>query len=182
MWHWLLIATVVCGHLFALIAEGRLNRSNMAFLLHSGAEEVAHGYSDRFHLWGHFIIPLSVTEYVLHGFSSNPGNQLIGAFILILALLLRVWSIQTLGRMWSRKCFYIYGVPLVRKGPYRFLKHPEYMSRLLDIAGLTLLFSAWWSGTVCFLAALFYLTKIVPLEQRQLDMMAFQNLKPPHSS
>ena len=182
MWHWLLIATVVCGHLFALIAEGRLNRSNVSFLIHSGAEEVAHGYSDRLHLWGQFILPLSATEYFLRNFPASPGIQLTGATILIISLFLRVWSIQTLGRMWSRKCFYIYGVPLVRKGPYRFLNHPEYLSRLLDVAGMTLLFSAWWSGSICFFVSLFYLFRIVPLEQRQLDTMAFQNLRPPHSS
>ena len=55
----------------------------------------------------------------------------------------RVWVIATLGERWTTRIVVKPGAPLVRKGPYRFLNHPNYVIVALEIAVLPLLFGLW---------------------------------------
>ena len=48
--------------------------------------------------------------------------------------LLRVWVIATLGRRWTTRIIVLPGAPLVRRGPYRFLSHPNYVVVAAEIA------------------------------------------------
>ena len=54
--------------------------------------------------------------------------------------LLRVWVIATLGRRWTTRIIVLPGAPLVRRGPYRFLSHPNYVVVAAEIAVLPLAF------------------------------------------
>ncbi|WP_293906559.1 isoprenylcysteine carboxylmethyltransferase family protein [Phenylobacterium sp.] len=73
----------------------------------------------------------------------------LGGFIVL--QLLRVWVIASLGGRWTTRIVILPGAPLVRRGPYRFLSHPNYVVVVAEIAvlplafglaGLALLFSA----------------------------------------
>ncbi len=52
----------------------------------------------------------------------------------------RVWVIATLGERWTTRIIVLPGAPLVRKGPYRFLDHPNYVVVAGEIATLPLAF------------------------------------------
>ena len=56
---------------------------------------------------------------------------------------LRVWTIMTLGRRWTTRVICLPNAPLVRSGPYRFVKHPNYLIVVGEIAVLPLAFGAW---------------------------------------
>ena len=60
---------------------------------------------------------------------------------------LRVWVLATLGPYWTTRIISLPGAPLVRRGPYRFLRHPNYMVVAGEILVLPLVFgeSAWRS-------------------------------------
>ena len=60
------------------------------------------------------------------------------AFIVLQAL--RVWAITSLGERWTTRIIVLPGAPLVRRGPYRFLPHPNYMVVAGEIAALPLTF------------------------------------------
>lgn len=63
---------------------------------------------------------------------------------LFLALqILRVWTIASLGRFWTARVYSLPGAPLARRGPYRFLPHPNYLIVVGEIAVLPLVFGAW---------------------------------------
>ncbi len=63
------------------------------------------------------------------------------AMILFVALqLARVWVIATLGPYWTTRIITLEGAPLVRKGPYRFVRHPNYLVVAGEIAALPLAF------------------------------------------
>ena len=66
---------------------------------------------------------------------------LLGAFVIL--QLLRVWIVLTLGRYWTTRIITLPGAPLVRRGPYRFLRHPNYAVVIGEIALLPLAFGAW---------------------------------------
>jgi methyltransferase len=76
----------------------------------------------------------------------------------IVLQLLRVWVIASLGRRWTTRIIVLPGERLVQRGPYRFLKHPNYLIVVAEIAalplafGLTsyaLIFSAVNAGILC---------------------------------
>ena len=54
-----------------------------------------------------------------------------------------VWVIACLGRYWTTRIISVPGTPLVLRGPYRWLKHPNYLVVAGEIAILPLAFGAW---------------------------------------
>jgi methyltransferase len=55
----------------------------------------------------------------------------------------RAWVIASLGRYWTTRIISLPAAPLVRRGPYRFVKHPNYTVVVLEIALLPLALGAW---------------------------------------
>ncbi|MBO44679.1 MAG: hypothetical protein CMM28_13220 [Rhodospirillaceae bacterium] len=55
----------------------------------------------------------------------------------------RFWVLYSLGRYWSTKIIDLPGVPLIRKGPYRWIKHPNYLIVVLEIALLPMALQMW---------------------------------------
>lgn len=62
----------------------------------------------------------------------------LGVFIAL--QLLRVWVIASLGGRWTTRIVILPDAPLVRRGPYRFLNHPNYAVVVAEIAALPLAF------------------------------------------
>jgi methyltransferase len=56
---------------------------------------------------------------------------------------LRWWCIGTLGRRWNTLIVVIPGLPLVNRGPYRWLRHPNYLAVVIEGIALPLVHSAW---------------------------------------
>ncbi len=54
--------------------------------------------------------------------------------------LARVWVIASLGERWTTRIITLPNAPLVRRGPYRFLSHPNYVVVAAEIAVLPLVF------------------------------------------
>lgn len=55
----------------------------------------------------------------------------------------RLWVLWSLGPYWTTRIITLPGAPLVRRGPYRFVRHPNYLVVVLEIAVLPLVFGAW---------------------------------------
>ncbi len=55
----------------------------------------------------------------------------------------RLWVMVSLGRYWTPRLITLPGAPLLRRGPYRFLRHPNYVVVAAEIAVLPLAFGAW---------------------------------------
>lgn len=60
------------------------------------------------------------------------------AFALLQAI--RVWVIVTLGRFWTTRIITVAEEPLVRRGPYRYVRHPNYLVVIGEMAVLPLVF------------------------------------------
>ena len=63
--------------------------------------------------------------------------------VYVLLQLARVWVLATLGRRWTTRIIVLSGAPLVRRGPYRFMDHPNYAVVVGEIAALPLVFGLW---------------------------------------
>jgi methyltransferase len=56
---------------------------------------------------------------------------------------LRWWCIRTLGPQWNTRVIVVPGLPLVRRGPYRYLPHPNYVAVVVEGVALPLVHTAW---------------------------------------
>ncbi len=86
------------------------------------------------------------------------------------ATLLRCWSISTLGERWCTRVVVVPGEPLVRAGPYRFLRHPNYLAVALEMAAVPLLHGAWLSAVAFSLANGLVLRVRVRVEEGALGL------------
>jgi methyltransferase len=68
--------------------------------------------------------------------------------VLVGASSLRAWVIRTLGWRWTTRVICIPNAPLVTSGPYRFVKHPNYVAVAAEIAALPLVHGAWATAIV----------------------------------
>jgi len=60
----------------------------------------------------------------------------------------RWWCIRSLGTYWNTRVFVVPGMRLVRKGPYRFVRHPNYWVVTLEMAALPLMFGCWTTAVL----------------------------------
>ena len=74
-----------------------------------------------------------------------PGRPVNMALLAAYALVevMRFWTLWTLGRRWTTRIVIVPGEPLVTRGPYRFINHPNYWVVIAEIALLPLVFGLW---------------------------------------
>ncbi|RUM07252.1 isoprenylcysteine carboxyl methyltransferase family protein [Rhizobium chutanense] len=116
------------------LGELLLARRNTAALLARGAREVApEHYPAMVALHAGWLIGLWLLA---------PGRPVellwFGVFLGLQAL--RLWVLATLKERWTTRIIILPGAPLVRSGPYRFLRHPNYAIVVGEIAALPLAF------------------------------------------
>jgi methyltransferase len=83
---------------------------------------------------------------------------------------LRWWCVHTLGPQWNTRIVVVPGLPLVARGPYRFLRHPNYVAVVVEVAALPLVHTAWVTAIVFSALNAVVLSVRIPAEQRALAM------------
>jgi len=68
--------------------------------------------------------------------------------LLVASHALRWWCISTLGRQWCTRIVVVPGLSVVSSGPYRFLRHPNYLAVVLEGIALPLVHTAWITAAV----------------------------------
>jgi methyltransferase len=68
--------------------------------------------------------------------------------VVLCAQALRWWCIRTLGPQWNTRVVVVPGMPLVRTGPYRWLRHPNYVAVVAEGVALPLVHTAWITALV----------------------------------
>ncbi len=63
--------------------------------------------------------------------------------LFVLIELARVWVLASLGERWTTRIIVLPGAALIRRGPYRFVNHPNYVVVAGEIAVLPLVFGLW---------------------------------------
>jgi len=82
---------------------------------------------------------------------------------------LRWWCVTTLGRQWNTRVIVVPGLALVRAGPYRWLRHPNYLAVVIEGIALPLVHAAWVTALAfTVLNAVLLLRFRIPAEERAL--------------
>ncbi|WP_407643079.1 isoprenylcysteine carboxyl methyltransferase family protein [Actinotalea fermentans] len=86
---------------------------------------------------------------------------------------LRWWCIATLGPQWNTRVIVVAGAPLVARGPYARLAHPNYVAVALEGLALPLVHTAWVTAVAfTLLNAVLLLGFRIPAEERALADLA----------
>jgi methyltransferase len=139
------------------LLELALSRRNERRLRARGAVERGRGHYPLIVALHALWLLSTLVEGVLRG----PGLPALWPIPLTLFLLvqpLRYWAIFTLGGYWNIRILIVPGTKLVRRGPYRYLKHPNYVVVVVEILTFPLIFGAWITALVFSIlnAALLY--------------------------
>lgn len=129
--------------LFALErgAELRLSRRHARALRARGAEEAGRGHYPAMVLFHALWLAACAGGGLL---APPPGRwALAPAAAALLAQGLRWWSIAALGERWTTRVLVPPGAPPVTAGPYRLLRHPNYLAVAVEVAALPLAFGLW---------------------------------------
>ena len=120
------------------IAELVIDRRNTSRLLAAGAREVGAK---------HYPVMVAMHASWLAVLWFTVGGRAISLPLLAvfgLLQLMRVWVLATLGPRWTTRIIVNRDAPLVRSGPFRFMRHPNYAVVTAEIAVLPLVFGLWW--------------------------------------
>ena len=138
-------------------------QNNTARLRRLGAVEAdAGGYLFFVLLHGGWLASLAV--FVAP--ETPPHWPLIGLFALL--QLARIWVIVTLGQYWTTRIITLPDAPLVRTGPFRYLRHPNYLLVVTEIAVLPLAFGAVTIAAAFSVLNLMLIARRVRIEERVL--------------
>jgi methyltransferase len=145
------------------LAELAYARSNTARLRRLGAVEADSG--------GYPLFVLLHAGWLASLAASVPARTppewpLIGIFALL--QIGRIWVIVSLGRYWTTRIITLPDEPLVRTGPFRYLRHPNYLLVIAEIAVLPLAFGAVVIAATFSALNLLLIARRVRIEERML--------------
>ncbi|MEU2184008.1 isoprenylcysteine carboxyl methyltransferase family protein [Streptomyces thermolilacinus] len=107
--------------------------------------------------------------------AGRPFDPLLGwtmSALVAAAQALRWWCVVTLGPRWNTRVLVVPGLPLVAAGPYRWLRHPNYVAVVVEGLALPLVHGAWVTATVFTLANAALLAVRVRCEEAALRWAA----------
>jgi protein-S-isoprenylcysteine O-methyltransferase Ste14 len=92
----------------------------------------------------------------------------LGLAMVLAGTTLRGWAIFSLGRYFRREVTIEPGQRIVRRGPYRVLRHPSYAGLFLVLAGFGLAFGSWVGAAIALLVAFVGMLPRIRVEERAL--------------
>ncbi|TWE11905.1 isoprenylcysteine carboxyl methyltransferase family protein [Rudaeicoccus suwonensis] len=163
-WYVALVAAVSVERVAELVVARRHQKWAMA----RGAVESGRGHYPvmvALHT-GLLVGCLAETHWRRTRFNPSVGYPMVAA--VVAAQGLRWWCITTLGPQWNTRVLVIPDVPLVTGGPYRWLRHPNYVAVVTEGLALPLVHSAGVTATTFSILDAALLTVRIRTENRAL--------------
>lgn len=89
-------------------------------------------------------------------------------FVFITAQAVRIWAIASLGRFWNTKIIVLPNAKVCKQGPYRYLRHPNYLVVAVEFAAIPLLFNAYLTACLFTVINVIVLAVRIPEEEKAL--------------
>lgn len=155
--------------IFERLLELSVNKINNAFMVNTYLAKVKYPKESwqmkMFHsLW--FIALIAETAF--NGALLQGATFLIVVFILISAQCLRWYAIYTLGPYWSVDIYEVKNHPVIKTGPYKYLRHPNYLAVIIEFLFLPLLLGCFKTLIAGILINGFILKRRIRLEEQSL--------------
>lgn len=130
------------------LSELALSRRNIARLQERGAEEAGRSLYPWMVAVHVGFLASCVAEVWLLGRWPLPLLSAIMLGLLVAASGIRWWVISTLGDRWSTRVVFVPGEPPVTEGPFRWLRHPNYLAVIVEFLALPMVHMAWLTAVV----------------------------------
>ena len=88
--------------------------------------------------------------------------------LLIAANALRIWSIRALSVHWNIQIVSSQSLGAITTGPYRWVRHPNYVALFFEVAALPLIHTAWLTASAATIANLWLLKRRIDAEEQVL--------------
>jgi len=164
----LLIGVVAAQRIWELGISSRNRRTLEA----RGAIEVGAGhYPWMVALHTAFLLSCMAEVWLLHR-PWVPVVTLVATLVLGAALILRWWTLTTLGERWTTRVLVVPGAGLVTSGPYRWLRHPNYLVVVMEVASIPMVHCAWLTAGLFSIANLALLRERIRAEDGALRRFA----------
>jgi methyltransferase len=157
---------------FGRVVELRIAGRNRRALLARGGVEAAPGHY-RWMVLQHaaFLVCCPLEVWVL-GRPFLPGLGISMLVLVVLATALRYWVIRTLDGRWTTRIVVLPGSSPVTGGPYKFLRHPNYLAVITEILALPLVHMAWITAIVFSILNALILRVRIRAEEEALSRMS----------
>lgn len=159
---------LICLVALERIAELVVAKRNLRWALAQGGRETGIGHYPLMVVLHAGLLVGAVVEVAL---THRPFLPWLGWPMVALVLAsqaLRWWCISSLGRQWNTRIIVIPGHPLVHRGPYRYLRHPNYLAVIVEGLSLPLVHTAWLTAAVFTTCNAGLLVIRITLENRAL--------------
>lgn len=163
-WYVLLIALVGVERLAELVTSKR----NAAWSLAHGGREYGFGHYPAMVVLHTGLLLGCLIEPIV---ADRPFIPALGWPMLALVIAsqaLRWWCIATLGRQWNTRVIVVPGAGAVHGGPYRWMKHPNYVAVIVEGFALPLVHTAWVTAVVFTVLNAFLLRVRIRVEDQAL--------------
>jgi methyltransferase len=165
---WVFISFII----FQRLTELLIARRNEQFLKQQGAIEFgAEHYPWMVGIHTAFIFSVMLEVSLL--------NRELSAFWLAILIgflftqVMRVWSILSLGSYWNTKIIVLPGAQVVKRGPYHFIRHPNYLVVTLELLFIPMMFNAWITAIVFSCLNYLILSIRIPTEEKALAQCTY---------
>lgn len=151
------------------LSELRISQRNVASLLAQGGREHGSNY-----LWVVKVLQISwfvamIAEVYWLDRPFVPVLAAVGLLAAIAGQFLRYLSMQALRSRWTLPIITIPGAPLIDSGIYRYLRHPNWLGVILEIAGIPLIHTAYLTAIFFTLANALLMIKRIHKEEQALS-------------
>lgn len=130
-----------------MIVEARRSAANERALRAAGATEPAGDVYQAMQIAYPACFAAMIAEAWLRG-AEPAATTAAGAVIVAAGKAIKYWAIAALGPLWSFRVLVPPSRVLVTRGPYRWLRHPNYIGLAGELIGFALLAGAPWTGTL----------------------------------
>jgi methyltransferase len=166
-WYVVLVAAVALER----VAELVVSRRNTAWSLQRGGVEYGARHYPVMVVLHTALLAGCLLEVLVAGRPFVPALGWPMLVVVVASQALRWWCITTLGHQWSTRVIVVPGLRLVARGPYRWLRHPNYVAVVAEGIALPLVHSAWVTAA-CFTAVNAVLLRIrISTENAALDSL-----------
>lgn len=164
-WYAVLVGVVVLERLAELV----VSRRHAAWALARGGVEHGRGHYPWMVLLHTGLLVACLAEAWLLDRAFIPAVGWPMLAVVVLAQALRWWCILTLGRRWNTRVIVVPGMPLVARGPYRLLRHPNYVAVVAEGIALPLVHGSFVTAVVFTVLNAWLLTVRIRTEDRALE-------------
>jgi methyltransferase len=166
-WFVLLIAAVGVERVIELVISQR----HVAWALARGGVEYGRSHYPAMVVLHVGLLVGAVAEVVLLDRVFLPWLGWPMLVVVLLAQTLRWWCIATLGPQWNTRVVVVPGAGRVTSGPYRWVRHPNYVAVVAEGVSLPLVHTAWITSTVFTVLNAFLLRTRIRVENRALALV-----------